>query len=90
MDRNPVQYASVAPRYQGSGRAKNDLSTAHEFRVGEPQDSAQAVLLRSMPLQRSYLRDLSTHSRYCSFECYAGRAGTIDVVSAVFDRAWRD
>ena len=68
----------------------------------------------SWPLQRSYLRDLSTHSRYCSVECYAGRAGssmvrslakpdpfdlvilfmvpqlTIDVVSAVFDGAWRD
>ena len=29
----------------------------------------------SWQLQRSYLRDLSTHSRYCSFECYAGRAG---------------
>jgi hypothetical protein len=23
-------------------------------------------------LQRSYLRDLSTHSRYCSVECYPG------------------
>ena len=69
----------------------------------------------SRPLQRSYLRDLSTHSRYCSVECYAGRAGgsmvrshanvdpfdlvilsmvlpkfTIDVMSAVFDCAWRD
>jgi hypothetical protein len=26
------------------------------------------------PLQRSYLRDLSTDSRYCSVECYPGRA----------------
>jgi hypothetical protein len=69
----------------------------------------------SWPLQRSYLHDLSTHSRYCSVECHAGRADgsrvrslakadpfdfaflfmilpkfTIDVVSAVFDGAWRD
>jgi hypothetical protein len=28
----------------------------------------------SRPLQRSYLRDLSTDSRYCSVECYPGRA----------------
>ena len=28
----------------------------------------------SRPLQRSYLRDLSTDSRYCSVECHAGRA----------------
>jgi hypothetical protein len=26
------------------------------------------------PLQRSYLRDLSTDSRYCSVECYPGHA----------------
>ena len=69
----------------------------------------------SRPLQQSYLHDLSTHSRYCSVECYPGRAAgsmvrslakadpfdlviplmvlpkfTIDVVSAVFDCAWRD
>jgi hypothetical protein len=24
------------------------------------------------PLQRSYLHDLSTHSRYCSVECFPG------------------
>jgi hypothetical protein len=28
----------------------------------------------SQPLQRSYLRDLSTDSRYCSVECYPGQA----------------
>ena len=28
----------------------------------------------SRPLQRSYLRDLSTDSRYCSIECFPGRA----------------
>jgi hypothetical protein len=28
----------------------------------------------SQPLQRSYLRDLSTDSRYCSVECYPGLA----------------
>ena len=28
----------------------------------------------SRPLQRSYLRDLSTDSRYCSVECYPGHA----------------
>ena len=28
----------------------------------------------SRPLQRSYLRDLSTDSRYCSVECYPGQA----------------
>jgi hypothetical protein len=69
----------------------------------------------SRPLQRSYLRDLSTDSRYCSVECYPDHAAgslagarakadpfdlvtlsmvlptlTIDVVSAVFDCAWRD
>lgn len=69
----------------------------------------------SRPLQRSYLHDLSTRSRYCSVECYPGRAAgsmvrsraktdpfdlvillmvlpkfTIDVVSAVFDCAWRE
>jgi len=69
----------------------------------------------SQPLQRSYLHDLSTRSRYCSVECYPGRAAgsmvrslaktdpfdlvvpflvlpmfTIDVMSAVFDSAWRD
>ena len=67
----------------------------------------------SQPLQRSYLHDLSTRSRYCSVECYSERAAgsmvrslakdpfdlvipflvlpmlTIDVVSAVFDCAWR-
>ena len=26
------------------------------------------------PLQRSYLHDLSTHSRYCSVKCYPGPA----------------
>ena len=26
------------------------------------------------PLQRGYLRDLSTHSPYCSVECYPGLA----------------
>jgi hypothetical protein len=26
------------------------------------------------PLQRSYLHDLSTHSWYCSVDCYPGRA----------------
>ena len=26
------------------------------------------------PLQRSYLRDLATDSRYCSVECYPGPA----------------
>jgi hypothetical protein len=32
----------------------------------------------SRPLQRGYLRDLSTHSRYCSVECYPGDvAGSI-------------
>ncbi len=69
----------------------------------------------SRPLQRSYLHDLSTRSRYCSVECYPGQAASsmvrslanadpldlvtpfivlpmlaIDVVSAVFDSAWRD
>ena len=28
----------------------------------------------SQPLQRSYLRDLSTDSQYCSVECYSGHA----------------
>ncbi|MET4488962.1 hypothetical protein [Bradyrhizobium sp. LA7.1] len=28
----------------------------------------------SQPLQRSYLHDLSTRSRYCSVECYSDRA----------------
>ena len=28
----------------------------------------------ALPLQQSYLRDLSTHSRYCSVECYPDRA----------------
>ena len=28
----------------------------------------------SRPLQRGYLRDLSTDSRYCSVECYSGHA----------------
>jgi hypothetical protein len=28
----------------------------------------------SRPLQRGYLRDLSTDSRYCSVECYPGHA----------------
>jgi hypothetical protein len=28
----------------------------------------------SRPLQLGYLHDLSTHSRYCSVECYPGRA----------------
>jgi hypothetical protein len=28
----------------------------------------------SQPLQRSYLHDLSTRSRYCSVECYPGPA----------------
>ena len=27
-----------------------------------------------LPLQRSYLHDLSTDNRYCSVECYPGRA----------------
>jgi hypothetical protein len=65
----------------------------------------------SLPLLQSYLRDLSTHSRYCSVERYPSHAAgslaeadpfgfafllvvlpkfTIDVVSAVFDCAWRD
>ena len=68
----------------------------------------------SQPLQRGYLHDLSTRSRYCSVECYPGQAAgsmvrspvkadpfdlvapfmvlpmfTIDVVSAVFECAWR-
>ena len=101
---------------QGSGRGEDDLRTAMNFvlvnhrALRRPSCCAACAL----PLQQSYLRDLSTHSRYCSVECYAGRAGgstvrslakadpfdfvflfmvlpkfTIDVVSAVFDGAWR-
>jgi hypothetical protein len=32
----------------------------------------------SRPLQRSYLHDLSTRSRYCSVECYPGRRAAGD------------
>ena len=117
MDRNVVQYASAAPRYQGSGRGGNDLRTAMNFVLVNHRTLRRPSCCAacSWPLQRSYLRDLSTHSRYCSVECYADRADgsmvrslakadpfdfvflfmvlprfTIDVMSAVFDGAWRD
>jgi hypothetical protein len=76
MYRNAVQYASTAPRYQGSGRGRNDLRTAMNFvlvnhrALRRPSCCAAC----SRPLQRSYLRDLSTRSGYCSVECYPGPA----------------
>jgi hypothetical protein len=58
------------------------------------------------PLERGYLRDLSTSKRYCGIECYphsmviapanpfelavAWPKLTVDVASALFDSAWGD
>ena len=74
MDRNAVQYALPAPQYQGSGRGENDLRTAMNFVLVNHRTLRRPSCCAacSRPLQRSYLRDLSTHSRYCSVECYPG------------------
>jgi hypothetical protein len=39
----------------------------------------------SRPLQRGYLHDLSTHSRYCCVECYPGRVTSSTAKAGPFD-----
>ena len=103
------------PRRDTKDRAggENDLRTAMNFVLVNQRALRRPSCCAacSLPLQRSYLRDLSTHSRYCSVECYPGHAAgslaeadpfgfvvlfvvlpklAIDVVSAVFNCAWRD
>jgi hypothetical protein len=76
MDRNAVQYASAAPRYQRPDRGEKDPRTAMNFVLVNHRTPRKPSCCTacSQPFQRSYLRDLSTHSQYCSVECYPGHA----------------
>ena len=66
------------PRRDTKDRAgdENDLRTAMNFVLVNHRAPCRPSCCAacSRPLQRSYLRDLSTHSRYCSVECYPDRA----------------
>src|SRR6266566_1964116 len=61
---------------ENRGRGENDLRPAMNFVLVNHRTlrSPSCCAACSRPLQRSYLRDLSTHSRYCSVECYPDRA----------------
>ena len=66
------------PRRDTNDRAggENDPRTAMNFVLVNHRTRRRPSCCAacSQPLQRSYLRDLSTDSRYCSVECYPGHA----------------
>jgi hypothetical protein len=57
-------------------RVGNDLRAAMNFVLVNHRAPRKPSFCAtcSQPLQRSYLHDLSTHSRYCNVECYSGSA----------------
>src|SRR5207244_3306514 len=58
------------------GQAEKDLRTTMNFVLVNHRTlrMPSCCAACSLPLQLSYLRDLSTDSRYCSVECYPGLA----------------
>ena len=66
------------PRRDTKDRAEgeNDLRTAMNFVLVNHRTLRRPSCCSacSRPLQRGYLRDLPTDSRYCSVECYPGHA----------------